>query len=155
MSHSNPLLEPWSTPFGLPPFDRILPEHYAPAFEQAMTEHAAEITAIAENPAPPSFANTIEALERAGASLKRISAVFYNLVGSLGGEALELLDTELSPKLARHWVQIASIRFCSRASPRCLRRPMNWTWKRISFGCCGARISIWCGPAPPWDQRPR
>jgi peptidyl-dipeptidase Dcp len=104
---TNPLLEPWTTPFGVPPFDRIAPEHFAPAFAQAMEEHLAEIAAIAENPAPPSFANTIEALQRSGRALERIGAVFGNLAGSLGGDALEALERELSPKLAQHGMRVA------------------------------------------------
>lgn len=108
MTLPNPLLEvSWPAPFGLPPFDRIRPEHFAPAFEQGMAAHAAEIAAVTENPEPPDFANTIEALERAGRTLRRVSAVFHNLAASLGGEALEQLETELAPKLARHWTGIA------------------------------------------------
>jgi peptidyl-dipeptidase Dcp len=107
MNPSNPLLESWPAPFGLPPFGRIRPAHFGPAFEQAMAAHEAEIAAISANPEPATFPNTIEALERSGKTLRRVSAVFYNLVSSLGGAALEQLDTELSPKLARHWVQIA------------------------------------------------
>ena len=52
----NPLLEPWTGPFGLPPFDRIRPEHFPPAFDRAMADHAAEVDAIARNPAAPTFA---------------------------------------------------------------------------------------------------
>jgi len=63
-SHAdNPLLQPWPQPLGLPPFDRIAPGHFAPAFEAAMREHRAEIRAIADNPEPPTFANTIAALD--------------------------------------------------------------------------------------------
>jgi len=107
MTDSNPLLETWSTLFGLPPFERIRPEHYLPAFEQAMAQHTAEIAAIAGNPQAPDFGNTIEALERSGKSMRQVSAVFHNLTSSLGGAALERLDMEISPLLARHWTQIA------------------------------------------------
>jgi peptidyl-dipeptidase Dcp len=106
MNQNNPLLEEWTTPFGLPPFDRIRPEHFTLAFEQAMTAHLGEIAAIAENPSPPDFTNTIAAMERAGSGLKRVAAVFYNLVGSLGGAPLERLDMTLSPILARHRMQV-------------------------------------------------
>ncbi|MXP65033.1 M3 family peptidase [Roseomonas sp. M0104] len=64
MTADNPLLAPWTTPFGLPPFDAIRPEHFPPAFEQAMRAHLDEIAAIGAHPAAPSFANTIEALDR-------------------------------------------------------------------------------------------
>jgi peptidyl-dipeptidase Dcp len=99
--------EPWQTPFGLPPFDRILPAHFVPAFNVAMQRHRAEIAAIGTNPAPPDFANTIEALERSGRALEQISAVFANLVSSLGGEALLAIELEVAPRLAQHHTQIA------------------------------------------------
>jgi len=107
MSETNPLLAPWATPFGLPPFDRILPEHFAPAFEAAMAENLEEIAAIGADPAAPSFANTIEALERSGRALTRVSLVFSNLVFSLGGPTLEALDREMSPRLAQHGMRVA------------------------------------------------
>lgn len=107
MNQDNPLLGPWNTPFDLPPFDDIRPAHFSPAFDQAMSDHLAEIAAIGENPEPPSFANTVEALERSGRSLNRVGAVFENLVGSLGGEALEALEREMSPKLTKHSMRVA------------------------------------------------
>jgi peptidyl-dipeptidase Dcp len=107
MTTSNPLLASWTTPFGVPPFDLIKPEHFAPAFGVAMTEHLAEIAAIGASAAPPSFANTIEALERSGRTLARVGSVFGNLVASQGGEALEALDREMSPKLAQHGMQVS------------------------------------------------
>ena len=78
----NPLLQSWDTPFGLPPFDRIAPEHFPPAFDHAISEHEAEIAAIAAAPQAPDFANTIEALERSGRLLTRIGRVFDNLTSS-------------------------------------------------------------------------
>jgi peptidyl-dipeptidase Dcp len=107
MSETNPLLSPWATPFGLPPFDRIRPEHFPPAFEAAMEEHLAEIAAIGTDPAAPSFANTIEALERSGRALARVGNVFGNLAVSLGGPALDELDRDLSPRLAQHGMKVS------------------------------------------------
>ncbi len=103
----NPLLDTWSTPFGLPPFDRIRPEHFRPAFDAAMAEHRAEIAAVGDDPAPPSFANVIEALERSGRAMARVGGVFANLVVSLGGPDLEALDREMSPLLAQHGTQVS------------------------------------------------
>ena len=103
----NPLLATWTTPFGVPPFDLIRPEQVRPAFEHAMRAHRAEIDAIAADPAPPTFANTVEALERAGHLLEQVGNVFYNLVSSLGGEALEAVDTETAPLLAQHAMEVA------------------------------------------------
>ncbi|WP_159350355.1 M3 family metallopeptidase [Roseomonas harenae] len=107
MSETNPLLAPWTTSFGMPPFDRIQPAHFAPAFEEAMASHLAEIEVIGANPAPPDFTNTIEALERSGRALTRVGTLFSNLVVSLGGEALEALDRELSPRLAQHGMRVS------------------------------------------------
>ncbi len=107
MTDANPLLTPWTTPCGVPPFDQIRPEHFAPAFTTAMAAHLAEIAAIGADPAPPSFANTVEALQRSGRVLSRVSNVFSNLVVSQGGAALEALDREMSPKLAQHSTQVA------------------------------------------------
>ena len=103
----NPLLQPWATPFGVPPFNLIRPEHFAPAFQHAMAEHRAEIAAIGADPAAPTFANVIEALQRSGRSLGRVAAVFSNLVVSLGGDALQAVDTEMSPILAQHYTAAA------------------------------------------------
>ena len=78
----NPLLEPWDAPFGAPPFDRIRPEHFAPAFEAALAKRRAEIAAIVAETAAPSFDNTIVALERASACFRRVSAAFFHLASA-------------------------------------------------------------------------
>jgi peptidyl-dipeptidase Dcp len=107
MTDSNPLLGTWTTPFGIPPFDAIRPEHFPPAFDAAMAAHLAEIAAIGASPAPPDFANTIEALQRSGRLLAQVGGVFSNLVVSQGGPALEALDREMSPRLAQHGMQVS------------------------------------------------
>jgi peptidyl-dipeptidase Dcp len=99
---TNPLLAPWDTPFGLPPFDRIREQHFRPAFETAMAEQLAEIEKIAADPAAPSFANTITAFERSGGTLDRVMAVFYNLCSSHTNDALQAIQREVAPKLAGH-----------------------------------------------------
>ena len=104
---TNPFFETWTTPFGMPPFDRIRAEHIPPALERGMAEQLAEIAAIAGNPAAPSFANTIEALERSGGLLDRVGNVFSNLVSSLGTDALQEIERDVSPKLAQHGTRIA------------------------------------------------
>ncbi|MEJ0095742.1 MAG: M3 family metallopeptidase [Methylocella sp.] len=98
----NPLLEPWTGPLKTPPFDRVTPEHFAPAFEAALKEARAEIDAIAADPTTPTFANTIEALERSGRALDRVSSVFFNLVGTDANEALEAIERNIAPVLSRH-----------------------------------------------------
>ena len=79
---SNPLLAPWSAPFGLPPFERIRPEHFAPALAEAMRQHLAELDVIGAQTAPPTFDNTVAAFDRAGALLYRIESVLGNLTAS-------------------------------------------------------------------------
>ena len=98
---TNPLLEPWTAPFGLPPFDRIADDDFAPAFEAALTEARDNISAIAADPAAPDFANTIEALELAEERLDRVAGAFYNLAGSDANPAREALQRELAPKMAK------------------------------------------------------
>lgn len=79
---SNPLFADWAGPFGLPPFAAIEPEHFQPAFAAALDAHRAELEAIATAAGPASFADTIEALERSGLALRRVSAVFFNLAAT-------------------------------------------------------------------------
>jgi peptidyl-dipeptidase Dcp len=103
----NPFFADWTTPFGLPPFAEIRAEHFPPAFDRGIGEHAAEIAAIAGNAEPPSFANTIEALERSGRLLDRVSRVFFNLDASDTSDALEAIARDYAPKLARHQTRVA------------------------------------------------
>jgi peptidyl-dipeptidase Dcp len=103
----NPFLETWTTPFGIPPFARIRPEHFPPAFERGMAEEAAAIKAIAAAPQPPSFADTIAALERSGRLLDRVSRTFFNLNSSCTDAALDEVARDYAPRLARHRMQIA------------------------------------------------
>jgi peptidyl-dipeptidase Dcp len=99
---SNPFAKPSSLPFNYPQFDKIANEHYAPAYAEGMREHAAQVEAIANNPKPATFDNTIVAMERAGQLLGRVSAVFGNLSGANTNEAMQAIDRDLSPKLSAH-----------------------------------------------------
>ncbi len=103
----NPFFETWTTPFGLPPFDRIRPDHFPPAFDRGMAENLAEIEAITGNPEPPTFANTIEAMERAGRLLDRVANVFFNLNSSHSSDELEAIARDYAPKFAQHSMRIA------------------------------------------------
>jgi peptidyl-dipeptidase Dcp len=98
----NPLLADWSAAFSLPPFGAIGLKHFRPAFDRTLAAHRAELDAIAANAAEPSFANTIEALERSGQALDRVSNVFSVLTGADTGDALEAVERDMSPLLARH-----------------------------------------------------
>ena len=101
-SPSNPLLQSWDAAGDLPPFAQARAEHFGPAFEHAVTAHAAEIAAIATNPAAPTFANTIAALDASGRALSRIELMFWNLSASETSPALQAVEREWSPKLAAH-----------------------------------------------------
>lgn len=96
----NPLLSNWDTPFGLPPFDRIKDEDFAPAFDRALSQARENISAIATNPEAPSFANTIEAMELSEGDLDRVSGVFYNLAGADSTPEREALQRDLAPKMS-------------------------------------------------------
>ncbi len=96
----NALLAPWTGAFGLPPFAAIRDEDFAPAFDAALTDTRANIAAIADNPEPPTFANTIEAMELAEALLDRVSGLFYNLAGADANDTREALMRDLAPKMS-------------------------------------------------------
>ncbi len=102
----NPLLADWTTPDEAPPFDRIKPEHFRAAYARALADHEAEIAAITADPAPPSFDNTIAALELAGRALARVGDVFHLLTGAHSNDALLEIEREISPQMARHWNKI-------------------------------------------------
>ncbi|HLY00215.1 MAG TPA: M3 family metallopeptidase, partial [Roseiarcus sp.] len=98
----NPLLQPWTGPFEAPPFALVEPRHFSPAFDAALAEARAEIDAVAANPAPPTFANTIEALERGGRRLDKVASVFFNLAGAHTNDELQAIERAIAPRLARH-----------------------------------------------------
>jgi len=101
-SRPNPLLAPWRTPFKAPPFDRIEPKHFKPAFAEALKAHKQEIAEIAGKTAKPTFANTIVALEKSGVLLNKVADVFFNLASADTNEALQAVERDMSPKLAKH-----------------------------------------------------
>jgi peptidyl-dipeptidase Dcp len=102
----NPLFETWNTPFGAPPFSRIKPEHFVPAYERAFAEHEAEIATIAGQEEPPTFDNTIIALENAGRPLQRVDDIFGQLVGTDSNDTLLAIERDISPRTAAHWNKV-------------------------------------------------
>ena len=102
----NPFFQEWTTSFEVPPFLDIRDEHYMPAFEKGMAENLEEIDAIVNNADEPTFANTIEALERTGALLTKVQRVFSNLASSNTNPQLQELQRELSPMLSAHYDKI-------------------------------------------------
>src|SRR5258708_27270324 len=98
----NPLFAASPLLYQAPPFDIIKDTDYQPAIEEGMKRQLVEIEAIANNPAPPTFANTIEAMERSGALLTRAGKIFFNLTQSNTNDAFQKIEAEESPKLSAH-----------------------------------------------------
>ena len=103
----NPFFQEWNTPYEVPPFLDIKDEHYMPAYQQGMKENLEEIDLIVNNPEAPTFANTIEELERTGKLLSKVGRVFSNLASSNTNPKLQELQRELSPMLSAHYDKIS------------------------------------------------
>jgi peptidyl-dipeptidase Dcp len=99
---ANPFLAPSPLPFSFPDFDAIREEHFVPAFTVGMAEQRAEVDAITADPGPATFDNTLVALERSGAVLRRVSAVFFALAGSCSTPGIRAIEAEIAPRLAAH-----------------------------------------------------
>lgn len=99
---SNPLLETWTTPYGLPPFALVQPDHFLPAFTAALIEHRAEIDALAAVSEPPTFANTLLPFDRSGRLLARVRELFFNLAAAETSPAIEKIELAIAPRLAEH-----------------------------------------------------
>ena len=98
----NPFFTESTLPFHAPAFDKIKDSDYTPAIEEGMKGQRAEIEAIANNPQPPTFANTLEAMERSGALLTRVTKVFFNLSQSNTNDTIQKIKADEAPKLAAH-----------------------------------------------------
>ena len=97
---SNPLLDQPNTPFGVPAFDQVKIEHYLPAFEEAIKQNKAEVDAIVNNEAEPTFENTIVALDRSGLLLDRVVGVFFNVLEADGNDEMNAIAEQVSPMLS-------------------------------------------------------
>ena len=104
---ANPFFADWKTPHGVPPFAQIKEEHFLPAFREGMARQKAEVAAIADAAAAPTFANTVEALERTGAFLERVGLVFGTLSGAETNPKLQAINRELAPLRAAHYDDIS------------------------------------------------
>ncbi len=102
MEITNPLLADWNTPFGVPPFSEIKVTDYVPAIKEAISRAKAETDSIASGAEPPTFANTVEALERSGETLEKISKVLFNLNSAETSPELQAAAMEASPLLTEH-----------------------------------------------------
>ncbi|MFZ4080113.1 MAG: M3 family metallopeptidase [Pirellula sp.] len=102
MNQDNPFFEASKLPFQAPDFAAIKPEHFASAFEAGFKQQLEQVRAIAEQKDPPSFDNTLVAMEKSGEILTRVSAVFFNLAGAHTNESIQEIEQAVAPKLARH-----------------------------------------------------
>ncbi len=103
----NPLLQPWTGPYGgVPPFDKVRVEDFKPALEAAMAENLAEIDRIANDPAPPTFENTIAAMERSGRTLDRVGNIYGIWSSNMNSPEFQPVEREMAPKLAAFSDQI-------------------------------------------------
>lgn len=102
----NPLLKEFTTPFGVPPFDQIKEEHFLPAIKTGIEIHKKEIEAIIKNPDAPTFENTIEALEKSGRLLQKVTDIFYVLNGCMTNDNMQKIAKEVAPMLAKHMDEI-------------------------------------------------
>ena len=102
----NPFFVEWTTPFGVPPFDRITEEHYLPAYDEAMKRNVAEIDAIINNNEAPTFENTILAYDQAGKLLNTVSAVFGGINGANTNDKMQEISKTVTPILTAHYNEI-------------------------------------------------
>lgn len=102
MNDTNPLLQAWQTPHGLPPFELLQAEHFEPALRAAMQQHRDELAAIAVQAEAPSFDNTLAAFDRAGRRLAGVAAIFYNLTSSATNPALQAVQRTMAGPMAAH-----------------------------------------------------
>ncbi|MEM8728802.1 MAG: M3 family metallopeptidase [Pseudomonadota bacterium] len=118
----NPILANWTTPFEMAPFDAISDEDFAPALDQALAAHQAEIAEITNNPDAPDFDNTIAALEAAGGDLDKVLSVFFTVASADSNPKREELQRAFSPKLSQH--------FSAVTSNQALFRRIDAVWER-------------------------
>ena len=100
--NSNPFFQEWNTPFQVPPFEQIKNEHYMPAFTEAMAKQKKEIDEIIKNTSPPTFENTVVALDQSGSLLDKVSSVFYGLNAANTNPEMQEIAKQLSPMVTKH-----------------------------------------------------
>lgn len=107
MKHSeNPILAPSSNPYGAPQFDKIKDSDYRPAFDEALAEAKAEMEAIVNDPEPPTFSNTLEAMENAGRDLEKFSGIFFNLNEACTSPEMQKTAEEITPELSEYQMSV-------------------------------------------------
>ena len=147
----NPLLAPSTLPYQMPPFDRIRVADYVPAFQEAMREQLREVAAIAHNPKPPTFENTIVALDCSGQALQRVGFIFDELNSNNTNDEMQKIETEMAPKRSAHrdaiyldhalWKRVDAVyrmRASLKLDPESLQLLERW---RARFVRAGARLA--------------
>ena len=150
-SSPNPLVVPWTGPFGgVPPFNQVEVEHFKPALEAGMSEQLAEIDAIAASTDPPTFENTIAAMERAGKTLDRVRAVYGVWSATMNTAEFQAVERDMAPRLAafsdritqneKLFDRIASV-YATRESSGLTAEQQRLTWLYYTnFVRAGARL---------------
>ncbi len=100
--NNNPFFHPFKTPFGAPDFTKIKTQDYMPAFKRGIKEHLKEIEEIVNNKAAPDFKNTIEALDRSGSLLRKVSTIFFDILEADTNEEMQKIAKEVTPLLSKH-----------------------------------------------------
>src|SRR4029079_17076053 len=131
----NPLLQPSRLPYGVPQFDQIRSEDFRAALDQGMLEELADVERIASDTDPPTFVNTMEALERSGDLLRRTQRVFTVLLSAHSDDPLQKIDAEYSPKLAAHRDAII-------LNPRLFARLKSLYDRRTSLGLDSEQLQL-------------
>ena len=103
---SNPFFSEYNTPFGVPPFDKIMAKHYMPAFIQGMAEGREEIKSLSNSKSIPTFQNTIEALDKSGEILSKVSFVFFSQSSANTNDSIQKTEVEVSPLLSAYHDEI-------------------------------------------------
>src|SRR5580700_8677710 len=93
----NPVLATWTGAYAAPPFDKIRVEHFLPALDEAMARYRAELAVIAANPEPPSFANTLEAMERSGRDFRQATSMMAVFTSTMNSSAMQAVQREAAP----------------------------------------------------------
>jgi peptidyl-dipeptidase Dcp len=148
----NPLLTKWTGPHGgVPPLARVKVEHFEPAFEAAMNEHRRELTAIADNPSPPTFENTIAALEDAGRTLYDVEVVYDIWASTMNDPSFQKVERDVAPKLAafadevaqneKIFARVAAVHAAAASTARLTPEQKRLTWRRYtSLVRAGAKL---------------
>lgn len=100
--NTNPFMEEYNTPYGVPPFDKIKPLDFVPAFQEGMKQQQQAVTSIYRQRSVPTFQNTIVTLEESGKLLNKVSTVFFNLSSANTSPELEAISKQMAPELSRH-----------------------------------------------------